>query len=150
MVHPFFVCQKISSEDIYTSDLDLFPLSGAWVAMGRRPEDKSGLFFLTGNRRTEQHWSSLIHYPPLHLAHPGTLYVFIWTFQWVRSHTWTPKHTHTDRERVTRSYILNIQSNVNICSHLFWLILDFDYQKVLSLFAAYILKMYFSQHWFII
>lgn len=54
--HPFFFpFQKIPSEDIYTSDLDLFPLSGPWVAMGWRTEDKSGLFFLTGNSRTEQH-----------------------------------------------------------------------------------------------
>lgn len=63
-----FSTLKIPSEDIYTSDSDLFPLSGPWVATGWRTKDKSGLFFLTGNSRTEQHLSSLIHYPPLHLA----------------------------------------------------------------------------------
>lgn len=69
MIH--FPSQKIPLEDIYTSDLDLFPLSGPWVAMAWSTEDKSALFFLTGNRRTEQHLSSPIHYPPLHLARLG-------------------------------------------------------------------------------
>lgn len=69
MIH--FSSQKIPLEDIYTPNLDLFPLSGPWVAMGWRTEDKSALFLLTGNRRPEQHLSSLIHYPPLHLAWLG-------------------------------------------------------------------------------
>ena len=47
--------KKIPSEDIYPSDLDLFPLSGPWVAVGQRTEDKCGLFFLTGNRRIDLH-----------------------------------------------------------------------------------------------
>lgn len=38
-----------------TQVLFFFTLSGAWVAMGWRTEDKSGLFFLTGNSQTEQH-----------------------------------------------------------------------------------------------
>lgn len=67
-----FSTDKVPSKDIYTWDTGpfFFTLSGAWVAMGWRTEDKSGLFFLTGNSQTEQHWSSLIHYPPLNLAHP--------------------------------------------------------------------------------
>lgn len=72
LVHSsIFPLPKIPSEDIYTSDSDLFPLSGPWVAMGRRTKDKSALFFLTGSSRTEQHLSWLIYYPPLHLAWPG-------------------------------------------------------------------------------
>lgn len=66
-----FPSQKIPLEGIYAPDSDLFPVSGPWVAVGWRTEDKSGLFSLTGNRRTEQHLSSLIHYPPLHLARLG-------------------------------------------------------------------------------
>lgn len=66
-----FPSQKIPLEGIYAPDSDLFPIIGPWVAVVRRTEDKYVLFSLTGNRRTEQHLSSLIHYPPLHLARLG-------------------------------------------------------------------------------
>lgn len=107
--------QKIPVEDIYTSNLDLFPLSGPWVAMEWRPEDKSALFFLTGNRRPEQHLSSLIHYPPLHLAWRGPPYVFIWTFQRARRHVCNrpAKYWNQESQRVFR---LTTIIGENICS----------------------------------
>lgn len=76
-----FPFHKIPPKDIYTSDADLFPLSGPWVAVGQEgAKDKSALFSLTGNSRTEQHLSPLIHYPPLHLASSGHHTSSFWTF----------------------------------------------------------------------